>query len=48
MIYITGIRLTYGMDPAERAAKGERYVSLAMSMLADEVMAPGSIPTIRK
>lgn len=48
IIYITGIRLTYGMGESERIIKGEQFVSLAMSMLAKEAMGPARIPTIRE
>ncbi|BEJ00153.1 hypothetical protein CcaverHIS631_0500100 [Cutaneotrichosporon cavernicola] len=47
IIYITGIRLTYGMDERERIFKGEQFVSLAMNMLAEETMGPPRIPTIQ-
>lgn len=46
-IYITGIRFMLGMDPEERRAKGERYLSIAMSMMTEEVNKPSSMPTIR-
>lgn len=48
VIYCTGIRLTYSMDEAERTQKGEHYVNLAMNMLADQVMGPGRICTVRE
>lgn len=48
VIYIVGIRLCFGMDDREREAKGEQYVSLAMSMLSEEIMGPGRITTIRR
>ncbi|WOO84331.1 putative transcriptional regulatory protein [Vanrija pseudolonga] len=47
VIYIVGIRLCFGMDDREREAKGEQYVSLAMSMLSEEIMGPGRITTIQ-
>lgn len=48
VIYISGIRFSAKMSEREREARGEQYVSLAMSMLADETMGPGKIPTIRE
>ena len=48
VIYITGIRFTVGIDERERQAKGDRFLSIAMSMIADEMTKPSSIPTIRK
>jgi hypothetical protein len=46
--YITGIRLTYGMDAKEREMLGERYTNIALGMLGTEVIKPGSIATIRE
>lgn len=48
VIYISGIRFSAGLNERDRAARGEQYVSLAMSMLADEAMGEPRIPTIRE
>ena len=46
-MYITGIRFIVGMEPNERKAKGDRFLSIAMSMMTEELDKPSSIPTIR-
>lgn len=48
VIYITGIRLTYGMDEQERTRKGEAFVDIAMGMLGTVTMEGSSICTIRE
>ncbi|KAL1407809.1 hypothetical protein Q8F55_007244 [Vanrija albida] len=45
-IYVTGIRFTTGMDERERELKGAHYEGIAMSMLPEQIMNPGSISTI--
>lgn len=47
MIYISGIRFSAGMSDGEREQRGEQYVGLMLSMLADETMGPGKITTIQ-
>jgi hypothetical protein len=48
VIYITGIRFTSGMAEKERQVRGEQLVSIALSLISDEMTKPTSIPTIRK
>lgn len=46
-IYVTGIRFITGMDEREREARGAHYEGIAMSMLPEQIMNPGSIASIR-
>lgn len=45
VIYVSGLRFSPNIPPAERKAKGERYMNIVMSMIAEELPKPSSIVT---
>ncbi|ORY34327.1 fungal-specific transcription factor domain-domain-containing protein [Naematelia encephala] len=47
VIYISAIRFAVGLSEEEREIRGDRLVSIAMGMIAQEIAKPSGIPTIQ-
>lgn len=47
-MYCTGIRLSYGMDERERQEKGDKYTTLALSMLGAVTLGRSCVASIRE
>lgn len=45
VIYVSGLRFSPNIDAAERKAKGERYMGIIMSLIAEDLQKPSSIVT---
>lgn len=45
VIYVSGLRFSPNIDAAERKAKNDRYMSIIMSLIAEELTKPSSIVT---
>jgi hypothetical protein len=48
VIYVSGIRFSPNMDQHERKVRTDRYMTIIMSLIADELCKPSSICAARE
>jgi len=48
VIYVSGIRFSPNMDQQERKIRTDRYMSIIMTLIAEELCKPSSICTARE